>query len=122
MSMRDGEYERELMGRLFGDGRPVEEPETTDCPQCGAAMVTQDDGASWTCSECSDMPEENERMTERAAAERAASRLMVNAFGERGERLVLTTKEGRDLGGWCEKAIADVIEEALRSPTQKSEK
>lgn len=33
--------------------------------------------------------------------------LFINGFGQEADRLVLTTKEGRDLGGWCRKAVHD---------------
>lgn len=36
-------------------------------------------------------------------------KLFRNAFGEQADRLVLMTADGKDLGGWCKKAIKDRI-------------
>jgi hypothetical protein len=53
----------------------------------------------------------------RRLAETVADRLMVNAFGERGVRLMIVGREvGRycvDFGGWCHGAIADQVESVL---------
>lgn len=43
----------------------------------------------------------------------AVSSLFVNGAGERAERLVLTSADGRDLGGWCEGAIVDRLCDGL---------
>jgi len=40
-------------------------------------------------------------------------RLFVNGWGQRGERLVITSAGGRDLGGWFKRAIVDRLAEAL---------
>jgi len=46
-------------------------------------------------------------------AERCAEALFVNGAGDRAHRLVLTALDGRDLGGWSERAMADRIERVL---------
>lgn len=48
----------------------------------------------------------------RAAAEEIADGLLVNGFGERAQRLVLTvdTPRRRDLGGWSRGPLVDRIE------------
>ena len=40
--------------------------------------------------------------------------LFVNGMGREADRLVLTTKEGGDLGGWCKGAVRDRIQAAAR--------
>lgn len=52
----------------------------------------------------------------KALAERIARDLFTNGQGEHAERLVLIDANGRDLGGWCEQAVVDRIEGALRGP------
>jgi len=49
-----------------------------------------------------------------------ADELFTNGQGQRAERLVLTSRFGSDLGGWCQRAVIDVIARQLRatlSPT-----
>lgn len=46
-------------------------------------------------------------------AQLIADRLFTNGVGKRADRLVLTSKDGKDLGGWCEQAVVDEIEKAL---------
>lgn len=54
-------------------------------------------------------------MTDRELAEAIARDLFTNGFRERATRLVLTDDEnGKPLGGWCEKAVADRVEEFLK--------
>jgi hypothetical protein len=43
-----------------------------------------------------------------------ADYLFVNGQGQEADRLVLTTKEGKDLGGWCKRAVVDRIVDNLR--------
>jgi ectoine hydroxylase-related dioxygenase (phytanoyl-CoA dioxygenase family) len=50
-----------------------------------------------------------------AAARRAAAYLFVNGSGQRAHRLVLQDRSGRDLGGWCQRAVANAIERELRA-------
>lgn len=56
-------------------------------------------------------------MTSRTDTERIASRiaddLLTNGAGERGDRLVITSSEGKDLGGWCWSAVRDRIRSAI---------
>lgn len=47
------------------------------------------------------------------AAKALTSRLFTSAVGLKIARLVLTTEDGRDCGGWCEGAIVDRAAEAL---------
>ena len=44
----------------------------------------------------------------------AVDGLFRNGFGEEASRLVLTSADGRDLGGWCKQAIVDQLESAFR--------
>lgn len=47
-------------------------------------------------------------------AERIVKELFINGQGSKADRLVLTTSDGRDLGGWCERAVVDVIVNGLK--------
>lgn len=47
-------------------------------------------------------------------AERIAGILFVNGQNQQADRLVLTSKDQKDLGGWCQKAIVDIILRELR--------
>lgn len=42
-------------------------------------------------------------------ADKAAKDLFTNGNGDKADRLVLTSKNGRDLGGWCETVVSDHI-------------
>jgi len=44
-----------------------------------------------------------------ALAKRIAEELFVNGFGDKAYRLVLTSRDGRDLGGWGEGPLTDRI-------------
>lgn len=44
-----------------------------------------------------------------------AHELFTNGMGEKADTLRLTTADARYLGGWCEKAVADLIESHLMS-------
>jgi hypothetical protein len=52
-------------------------------------------------------------MTPKERAKAIVAYLFVNVIGEQAEHLVLTSKEGRDLGGWFPKPIEDRIEQAI---------
>lgn len=54
--------------------------------------------------------------TPRQIAEAIVQRLFVSGGprGELAQRLVLTSSDGRDLGGWCARAVRDLIEEELK--------
>lgn len=54
-----------------------------------------------------------ERQIKQLAAEIARD-LFTNGFNERADRLVLTSKNGRDLGGWGEPMVRDRIADKLR--------
>jgi hypothetical protein len=43
-------------------------------------------------------------------AEEVLDRLFTNGFGEQAERLVLTSRDGRNLGGWCRGSVRDHLE------------
>lgn len=43
------------------------------------------------------------------------NKLFTNGFGEQAHRLVLTTSDGRDLGGWGRRPVYDRILEVLRA-------
>lgn len=50
----------------------------------------------------------------RKLAEEIAKALFTNGAGEHAERLVLEIPGAkRNGGGWCERAVADVVEDAL---------
>jgi hypothetical protein len=51
--------------------------------------------------------------TDRDVVTRIVDSLFVNGQGDVAERLVLTSKHGRDLGGWCRGAIVDRILDGL---------
>lgn len=57
-------------------------------------------------------------VTRRQLAETIARRLFTTGFGEVAQRLVLTIDQParRDLGGWCERAVADMVERTLAPP------
>jgi len=64
-------------------------------------------------------------MTDRNEAQRIAAQiaedLFVNGMGEVADRLVLTSKEGRDLGGWGRLAVVDRIADGiLRARAQEN--
>lgn len=40
---------------------------------------------------------------------RLLARLFTNGSGDEADRLVLMSKDGRDLGGWCKGAVRDAI-------------
>jgi len=42
-----------------------------------------------------------------------AESLFVNGQGEQADRLVLTSADGKDLGGWCRRAVVDQIMKTL---------
>jgi hypothetical protein len=46
-------------------------------------------------------------------ADRLVSDLFVNGSGEQAHRLVLTTEDGRELGGWGQRPVRDRIVSAL---------
>lgn len=46
-------------------------------------------------------------------AKRIAKHLFTNGANERATRLVLQLPDGRDGGGWCEKAVRDSIARML---------
>lgn len=45
----------------------------------------------------------------REAVDLTVDALFTNGSGQRADRLVLTSADGRDLGGWCRSAVADQI-------------
>ena len=48
-------------------------------------------------------------------AAQIAEDLFTNGANEQADRLVLTSKDGRDLGGWSESALAHHIHDLLES-------
>ena len=42
-----------------------------------------------------------------------ADKLLTNGFGEKADRLVLMTNDGKNLGGRCKASIRDVIRDAI---------
>lgn len=60
----------------------------------------------------------------RRAANRATNaiidELFVNGIGEEADRLVLTSKDGRDLGGLCKDAVIDRVRKVILA-TMKEE-
>ena len=53
--------------------------------------------------------------------ETAVDELFRNGAGQEAERLVLTTREGRDLGGWCKSVIRDKITGLIAELKQKEQ-
>lgn len=53
----------------------------------------------------------------RETAVRITDDLFTNAFGQRADRLVLTTTHDKSIGGWCYQAVLDRIEAHLRQGT-----
>lgn len=49
---------------------------------------------------------------QRAIADAVVRRLYTNGFGDRGYRLVLLSG-AKDLGGWCEQAVRDIVLDEL---------
>lgn len=47
-------------------------------------------------------------------AKRIAEYLFVNGQRQEAKRLVLTSSKGKDLGGWCKKAVVDIIVKQLK--------
>ena len=52
-------------------------------------------------------------MTDEEIIERITRRLFENGNGEQADRLVLTTADGKDLGGWCRQAVRAVVSTSL---------
>lgn len=48
-------------------------------------------------------------------AQAIADRLFINGNGDHAERLILSGTNGRDLGGWCQQAVVDVIVDELKA-------
>jgi len=55
-------------------------------------------------------------------ANRIARAIFTNARQQRGWVLKSVSKDGRDLGGWCEKSVADLIVRQLDLAKQRKEK
>lgn len=53
-------------------------------------------------------------MTDEAKAEKIVERLFTNAFKQKAARLVLVDATGRDIGGWGEGPVRDVILAVLK--------
>lgn len=51
----------------------------------------------------------------RCLVEKIVEDLFTNGFGQKAERLVLTSVDGRDLGGWCRGAMRDRILDGLNA-------
>lgn len=58
----------------------------------------------------------------RDAVKEAVEYLFTNGSGQKAHRLVLTSVNGQDLGGWCKQAVIDRILEAYRLGQQNTEK
>lgn len=54
----------------------------------------------------------------RILATKIADQLFENGVGEYAIRLVLTDEKGRDLGGWCKKAVIKAIEKHLNESSK----
>jgi hypothetical protein len=54
----------------------------------------------------------------RRTAEACAKDLFINAMQRVARRLVLELGDGADGGGWCQSAVADVIERRMREGTR----
>lgn len=56
----------------------------------------------------------------RPLAEQIASDLFTNGEGNRAERLVMLSKDGHDLGGWCYASVVERVCEALTRTTKST--
>lgn len=80
------------------------------CPDCGERVY------SLGCVNCNEAAyiEEQDRLTDLIEPEPAfADDLFVNGSGEQAARLVLTSADGRDLGGWGKLVVLDKLNDAL---------
>jgi hypothetical protein len=50
-----------------------------------------------------------------SAATECVNQLFINGQGQRAERLVLTSQDGRDLGGWGRGPVIDHVVEAIEA-------
>ena len=57
-----------------------------------------------------------------ALADACAAELMVNGMGQKAERLVLISRNGRDLGGWGRLPLRDRILAAMQKTKQGTQK
>ena len=53
-------------------------------------------------------------------SERIAEKLFTNGGGEKAQRLVLELPDGKDGGGWCKRAVVDVIDAVLQQTTEEA--
>ena len=60
------------------------------------------------------MSVEDQDWKDMQVAERIVTQLFVNGNGQQAHRLVLTSADGRDLGGWCQRAVVDNILKHMR--------
>ncbi len=49
----------------------------------------------------------------RALAKKIAKQLFTNGLDRKADRFVLMTDNGRNLGGWCEEAVVDLIQRLI---------
>jgi hypothetical protein len=64
-------------------------------------------------------------MTPKELAQQIAALLFTTGNGQKAKRLVLIDEDGRDLGGWGERPVADLIEDVLtgrRKPAKKGKR
>ena len=52
-------------------------------------------------------------MNAKLVAIKCVKRLFVNGMGSHAERLVLMSKDGKDLGGWCLNSVQETIREEI---------
>jgi len=51
-------------------------------------------------------------------AKEIAGKLFQNGAGQQARRLILELRDGKDGGGWSEKAVSDLIERHLLKPVK----
>ena len=100
------------------------------CPACKNAKVEYDAGYDQTplepvqppycyCPKCGEIFDVDfVRTPARLLAELIARDLFENGNHQIADRLVLTSENGHDLGGWCESAVVDRIFESLIAEKQ----
>lgn len=71
---------------------------------------------------CEEWQRQMFRRLQPTMAQIIANKLFHNGAGTEADRLVLTSRHGQDLGGWCKKAVIDQIEEALSDQRAKDSK
>ena len=62
------------------------------------------------------------KSAEELLAERIVAALFVSGLGEQADRLVLTSGNGKDLGGWCRQAVVGKLQPSCGKARARSER